>query len=216
MELTMSANPSPAMECAADQDLALVEASKRGDVVAFEELVCRYDRMLLHIAQIVTQNLEEAQEVVQIAFVKAFKNLSRFPGNAKLSAWLIGIALNESLVKLRKGRAIWEESPHNNPLGEDGEDTFASGETFAMHVTDWAPCLETLYSKIELRDILTKSLRRLPATLRLIFVLRDVYGHSVADTSEILSLTPAAVQTRLSRSRMQLRQELNQYFKDQE
>lgn len=151
MELTMSANLNPVTVCTSDQDLALVEASKRGDVVAFEELVCRYDRKLLRIAQIVTQNLEKAQEVVQIAFVKAFQNLGRFEGGAKFSTWLIRIALNETLVKLRMECPEWEQSRESDSRGEDDEDTFAPPETFAMHVTDWAPSHETLYTKIELR-----------------------------------------------------------------
>jgi RNA polymerase sigma-70 factor, ECF subfamily len=213
VELTMSANLNPATVSIADQDLALVEASKRGDVVAFEEIVCRYDRTLLRIAQVVTQDLEEAQEVVQIACVKAFQNLGRFPGDAKVSTWLIRTALNESFVRLRMQRARWEESLEGDPQSGGNEDRFALGETFDMTVTDWAPSLEGLYTKIELRDILTRSLRRLPPTLRLIFVLRDIDGHSIADTAEILGLTPAAVQTRLSRARMQLRQELNPHFK---
>src|ERR1700688_430954 len=77
VELTMFANLDSAVECAPDQDLELVEGSKRGDVGAFEKIVRRYDRKLLRIAQNVTQNFEEAQEVVQIAFLKAFQSLDR-------------------------------------------------------------------------------------------------------------------------------------------
>jgi RNA polymerase sigma-70 factor, ECF subfamily len=213
VKLTMSANLSGTEISAADQDLVLIEASKRGDVVAFEEIVCRYDRTLLRIAQVVTQNLEEAQEVVQIAFVKAFQKVAAVPGDAKVSTWLIQLALNESLVRLRMQRAILEEYLESAPQGADNENAFASGETFIINTTHWVPSLEGLYTKAELRDILTRSLRRLPPTLRLIFVLRDIDGHSIADTAEILSLTPAAVQTRLARARMQLRQELDPYFR---
>lgn len=213
MELTMSANVNGAGMSTYDQNLVLIEASKCGDVVAFEELVCKYDRTLLRIAQVVTQDLEVAQEVVQTAFVNAFQNVAEFPGDAKVSTWLIQLVLNESLVRLGMQRAIWEEPLETGPQGEDNENTFASGETFIMNTAQWAPALEGLYTKIELRGILTRSLQKMPPTLRLIFVLRDIDGYSIADTAEILSLTPAAVQTRLSRARMQLRQELNPYFK---
>ena len=207
----MFANLDSAVECAPDQDLELVEGSKRGDVGAFEKIVRRYDRKLLRIAQNVTQNFEEAQEVVQIAFLKAFQSLDRFQGDAKFSTWLIRIVLNESLMRMGAQQGVQEECAESNLYGED-KDSIAGGE-FAMNVVDWDTRLEMLYSKVELREILTKSLRNLPPTLRLIFVLRDIDGHSIAETAEILGLTPGAVQTRISRARMQLRQELNPYFK---
>src|ERR1043166_5398813 len=85
-----------------DPDLPLVEASQRGDVSAFEELVRRYDRKLLRIAINVTHNLDDAEEAVQDAFFKAYRNLDRFRADAKFSTWLFRIAVNESLMKLRK------------------------------------------------------------------------------------------------------------------
>ena len=87
-----------------DQDLALVTASTRGDIAAFEELVRRYDRKLLRIAHQVTNSLEDAQDAVQETFLKAYQKLNQFQGTSKFSTWLIRIALNESLMKLRKRR----------------------------------------------------------------------------------------------------------------
>src|SRR6266404_2825190 len=90
-------------------DLDLVHASKNGDVVAFEELVKRYDRKLLRIAQHVTHNREDAQDAVQEAFLKAFQNLSQFREDSKFSTWLIRITLNQSLMKVRKQRRLTRE-----------------------------------------------------------------------------------------------------------
>src|SRR6266700_4992476 len=94
----------------ASDDLDLVHASKSGDVAAFEELVKRYDRKLLRIAQHLTHNREDAQDVVQESFLKAFQHLGQFRENSKFSTWLIRITLNQSLMKLRRQRVTREVS----------------------------------------------------------------------------------------------------------
>jgi len=94
----------------ASDDLDLVHASKDGDVAAFEQLVKRYDRKLLRIAQSVTHNTEDSQDAVQEAFLKAFQNLGQFREESQFSTWLIRITLNQSLMKLRKQRAVREVS----------------------------------------------------------------------------------------------------------
>ena len=94
----------------ADEDLALVQATRNGDTAAFEELIKRYDRKLLHIALNVTRNSEDAEEAVQDTFLKAYRNLNRFEGKAKFATWLTRIAINESLTKLRKQHGNKETS----------------------------------------------------------------------------------------------------------
>src|SRR5580692_3910482 len=94
-----------AVTAVASDDLDLVRASKNGDVAAFEQLVKRYDRKLLRIAQHVIHNREDAQDAVQEAFLKAFQNLGQFREESQFSTWLIRITLNQSLLKLRKQRA---------------------------------------------------------------------------------------------------------------
>src|SRR6266540_735920 len=85
-------------------ELALVEAARAGDTSAFEELVRRYDRNVFRIAQHITQNREDAEDVVQDAFVKAYTNLKQFQGQSKFYTWLVRIAVNEALMKLRRRR----------------------------------------------------------------------------------------------------------------
>ena len=99
------------MACVLDPDLPLVEASKRGDTCAFEELVKRYDRRLLGIALNVTHNRDDAEDAVQDAFLKAYRNLDKFRADAKFSTWLFRIAVNESLMKLRKQRGAQTNTP---------------------------------------------------------------------------------------------------------
>src|SRR5438876_11713212 len=107
-----------ATETASD-DLALVHASKSGDVAAFEELVKRYDRKLFRIAQALTHNREDAEDVVQEAFLKTFQHLGQFRENSKFSTWLIRITLNQALMKLRKRRPRREVSSDNNFESEE-------------------------------------------------------------------------------------------------
>jgi len=196
-----------AVRTAADDDLDLVHASKNGDVAAFEQLVKRHDRKLLRIAQNVTHSTEDAQDAVQEAFLKAFQNLGQFREDSKFSTWLIRITVNQSLMKLRKLRAIREVS-----LDEDFQ---ADADILPMEVTDWARNPEQLYWATELRNILIKTLKELRPILRTVFVLRDIEGLSIDQTAEVLNVSHTAVKARLWRARLQLRERLNKYFSKQ-
>jgi RNA polymerase sigma-70 factor, ECF subfamily len=188
-----------------EDDLALVHASQGGDVAAFEELVTRYDRRLLRIAQYMTDTAEDAEEVVQAAFFKAYQKLNQFQGNAKFSTWLIRITVNESLSRLRKRRTAKELSLNKSaPLDDDD---------LPLDVADWAPNPEQLYGVSELRKILIESLQELGSGLRTVFVLREVEGLSTCQTAETLGLNDAAVKSRLFRARLQLRERLSRYFR---
>jgi RNA polymerase sigma-70 factor (ECF subfamily) len=188
----------------ASDDLALVHASKSGDVAAFEELVKRYDRKLLRIAQHLTHNREDAEDVVQEAFLKAFQHLDQFRENSKFSTWLIRITLNQSLMKLRKRRPTREVPIDNDFQREE--------DNLPIDVADWAPNPEELYRAAELREILRTTLQELGAGLRVVFVLRDIEGLSIEQTAEALGLSLAAVKARSFRARLQLRERLSKYF----
>jgi RNA polymerase sigma-70 factor (ECF subfamily) len=94
----------------ASDDLDLAHATQNGDVSAFEQLVGRYDRKLLRIAQHVTHNAEDSQDAVQEAFFKAFQHLGEFREDSQFSTWLIRITVNQALMKLRKRRTTKEVS----------------------------------------------------------------------------------------------------------
>ena len=193
----------PAEIMSTRNDLALVHASKNGDVAAFEQLVKRYDRKLLRIAQSVTHNLEDAQDALQEAFLKAYQNLHQFREESQFSTWLIRITLNQSLMKLRKQRKTREVS-----LDEDCQEE----NVLPLEVIDWAPNPEQLYWSTELREILIKALKELRPILRAVFALRDIEGLSINQTAEALNLSESAVKARLWRVRLQLRESLNKYF----
>jgi RNA polymerase sigma-70 factor (ECF subfamily) len=191
----------------ANDDLDLVQASKNGDVAAFEQLVKRYDRKLFRIAHSVTHNREDSQDAVQETFLKAYQHLGDFRGDSQFSTWLIRITLNQSLMKLRKLRRTREMS-----LDQDFE---TDEDVLPREVIDWAPNPEQLYSVSELRNILNKNIEELQPILRTVFVLQDLEGLSTEQTAEVLDLSQSAVKSRLWRARLQLRERLNKYFSKQ-
>ena len=187
-------------------ELALVEAAKKGDIGAFEELVRRYDRNVFRIAQHITQNREDAEDVVQDAFLKAYGNLAQFQGQSKFYTWLVRIAVNEALMKLRRRRPERTVS-----LDQDVE---TDEDTIPREVADWSPNPEQQYNQAELRELLQKTIQGLPSGFRTVFVLRDVEGLSTEETAEALGLSIPAVKSRLLRARLQLRERLSKYFKN--
>jgi RNA polymerase sigma-70 factor (ECF subfamily) len=122
-------------------ELALVQAAKGGDVTAFEELVRRYDRNVFRIAQHITQNREDAEDVVQDAFLKAYGNLNQFQGQSKFYTWLVRIAVNEALMKLRRRRP--------ERMVSLDEDVKTEEDSLPREVADWSPNPEQQYSQAE-------------------------------------------------------------------
>jgi len=186
------------------EELTLVQAAKRGDDSAFEELVRRYDRNVFRIAQHITQNREDAEDVVQEAFLKAYSNLAQFQEQSKFYTWLVRIAVNEALMKLRRRKPERTVSLDEDIQTED--------DSVPREIADWSPNPEQMYNQAELRDILTRTIQGLPAGFRTVFVLRDVEGLSTEETAQALELSIPAVKSRLLRARLQLRERLNRFF----
>jgi RNA polymerase sigma-70 factor (ECF subfamily) len=192
-------------KAAADtSELALVQAAKKGDLEAFSQLVQLYDRNVFRIAQHITHNEEDAQDVVQEAFLKAYTNLDQFQGNSKFYTWLVRIAVNEALMKLRKRRTSKTVSLDDDVETEEG--------VMPREVADWGPNPEQLYGQTELGEVLKKTIQGLPPGFRTVFVLRDVEGLSTEETAETLGLSVPAVKSRLLRARLQLRERLGKFF----
>src|SRR5258708_17607846 len=193
---------------AVTDELTLVQAAKRGDISAFEQLVKRYDRNVFRIAQHITQNREDAEDVTQDAFLKAFENLKGFQEQSKFYTWLVRIAVNEALMKLRRRRTAKTVSLDEDVQTED--------DSVPRDVADWSPNPVQLYDQAELKDILQRTIQGLPASFRTVFVLRDVEGLSTEETAEALDLIIPAVKSRLLLARLQLRERLNKYFQKRE
>ena len=174
------------------EELVLVRAAKGGDDGAFNQLVKRYDRNVFRIAQHITQNREDAEDVVQDAFLKAYTNLQQFQEQSKFYTWLVRIAVNEALMKLRRRRP--ERTVSLDEEIQTGEDSVP------REVADWSPNPEQNYNQAELREILTKTIQGLPPGFRTVFILRDVEGLSTEETADALELSVPAVKSRLLRS----------------
>ncbi|MBV8205957.1 MAG: sigma-70 family RNA polymerase sigma factor [Acidobacteria bacterium] len=192
----------------AADELSLVRAAKAGNIEAFEQLIRRYDRNVFRIAQHITQNREDAEDVVQDAFLKAFQNLAGFQEQSKFYTWLVRIAVNEALMKLRRRRT--------GKLVSLDEDVQTEDDSVPREVADWSPNPEQLYNRAELKEILDKTIQGLPPGFRSVFVLRDVEGLSTEETAEALDLSIPAVKSRLLRARLQLRNRLTKFFRQRQ
>ena len=189
-----------------NNELALIRASKLGDIVAFEELVNRYDSKLFRIAQHLMNNREDAEAAVQEAFLTAFQRLEHLRETSKFATWLIRITLNQWLIKLPKKRLT----------GTISKDSHSDEDNFPMEVPDWIQNPEELYSTTELREILCECLHELAPDLKVVFVLRDVEGLSLEEVAGALGLSLSRVKAQSLRARLQLRELLSSYFNDTE
>ncbi|HUZ05750.1 MAG TPA: sigma-70 family RNA polymerase sigma factor [Acidobacteriaceae bacterium] len=186
-------------------DILLVEQVKQGDLAAFEQLMKQYDRQIFRIAQHITQNREDAEDIVQDTFLKAFTKIEQFQGNSKFYTWLVRIAVNESLMRLRKRRSSKTVSMDADVQTDEG--------SIPRDFADWMPNPEQQYRQSELADILRRTVQGLPPGFRAVFALRDIDGLSTEETAEALGLSIPAVKSRLLRARLQLRERLSRYFR---
>lgn len=186
-------------------DTALVARAKAGDGAAFSELVKQYDRRVFRMAKQITQNEEDAEDVLQETFLKAYSHLDDFQGNSKFYTWLVRIAVNEALMKLRRRRSD-RTVPLDDPI-DTGEDELL------REVAVWDEDPEQKYSREELAQILDEAVQGLKPAYRTVFVLRDIEELSIEETAEALNLSISAVKSRLLRARLQLREKLTRQFK---
>jgi len=184
---------------------ALVVRARAGDTAAFSELVEHYDRRVFRMAKQITQNDDDAEDVLQETFLKAYTHLSDFQGNSKFSTWLVRIAVNESLMRLRKRKTSKTVSMDEDVQTEEG--------SIPRDFAEWRPNPEQLYGQSELADILRKTIQGLPPGFRTVFTLRDIENLSTEETAEALGLSVPAVKSRLLRARLQLRERLSRYFR---
>jgi RNA polymerase sigma-70 factor (ECF subfamily) len=186
-------------------EAALVAQAQQGGVEAFTELVNRYERNIFRLARHITQNPEDAEDVLQETFLKAYEHLVDFQGNSKFYTWLVRIAVNQSLMKLRKRKT--DASVSLDEPFDTGE------ENLTREIAVWDPNPELIYSREEIRSILEKAVQSLPPAFRAVFALRDIEELSTEETAAVLDLSIPAVKSRLLRARLRLREKLTRYFK---
>jgi RNA polymerase sigma-70 factor (ECF subfamily) len=183
----------------------LLAKAREGDAAAFSELVNQYSRKIYRLAKHITQNDSEAEDVLQETFLKAFEHLGDFQGQSKFYTWIVRIAVNESLMKLRKRKSD-RTVPLDEPL-DTGEDTVA------REIAVWDENPEQQYSREEIGQILDEAIESLKPAFRTVFVLRDIEELSTEETAQALGISVPAVKSRLLRARLQLREKLTRFFK---
>lgn len=203
----MATNPelAPHPQTAPDpEEMDLVARAQAGDRAAFEAIMQRYEHRIFRLALRMMGNPADAEDVLQETFLKVFSKLHQFQSHSRLYTWIVRIAVNQSLMRLRQRRG-------NTVSLDEG---MASDEgTVPREVSDWHPDPEQQYETAEMAEILQRGLDSLALPYRLVFQLRDVEELSTEETAEALGLSVSAVKSRLLRARLQLRERLARHFR---
>ncbi len=189
-------------EAQEEKNLSL-QALKAGDRAEFSRLVDLYSGSLFRLALRILGDPQDAEDVLQETFLKAYRALPSFEGRSSLSTWLYRIVTNEALMVIRRGKPdlLWAD--------EEEENSEAISPSLFV---DWGALPEQELLSHEVKQFLDQAVQQLSANLRIVFLLRDVAGLSVKETAEQLGLSEVAVKTRLLRARLRLREELSAYF----
>lgn len=190
---------------AREDEPLLVKAAKSGDASAFEELVNRYETKIFRLTMNITRNREDAEDSMQEAFLKAYSHLDTFKEDSRFYTWLVRIAANEALMRLRKRR------PNQVSLDEPVQ---SEDDLIPREVEDWGPSPEQRYAQSELHGILEQVIDQLDPDFRTVFVLRDIEELSTEETAQAMGISVPAVKSRLLRARLKLRQKLDRFLRD--
>lgn len=180
-------------------DLEVVERVLAGDTSLFEILMRRYNQRLFRVARGILADDAEAEDVMQEAYMRAFRELANFRGEALFSTWLTRIACHEALARAQKRRRLVPLSPVQGDGG--GEPPDPPSETIGP---------ERELANRELQTVLREAVEILPDPLRSVFCLREIEGLSTEETADLLGLTVENVRVRLHRAKRGLRQTLDQ------
>lgn len=175
-----------------------------GDKAEFARVVDTYYEMIYRLAIRMLNNPQDAEDVLQETFIKAYRNFKNFDGRSSVSTWLYRIATNEALMFLRRHR------PDTTSIDDTREND--EGLERPTYIVDWCCLPEEELMSAEAQAHLDEAVESLPPNLRVVFILRDIHGLSTRETAEVLNLSEMAVKTRLSRARFKLRELLSKYF----
>lgn len=181
-----------------------VEALRKGDRAEFARLVEAYSGHVYRLALRMLNNAQDAEDILQETFLKAFRHIDSFDGRSKVSTWLYRIATNEALMFLRR--------KHPDMISIDEPIDTLEAEQEPVQIVDWRSMPEEELLSSEGRAALNRAADNLPASLKIAFLLRDVEGLSTNEAAEVLNLSETAVKTRLSRARLRLREQLSEYY----
>jgi RNA polymerase sigma-70 factor, ECF subfamily len=181
----------------AEHERVLVERARGGDRAAFEELVRRHaDRLYAVILRFVADG-NEAQEVTQEAFLRAWRGIGRFEGRSRFFTWLYRIGINEAKRRAARRPRAAVTSLDDEPIEE---------------APDWSEAPDARFEQADLRRVLEDAIRSLPGEYRTPIILRDVEGLSTREAAEVMELGEPAFKSRLHRARLAVRRALDEYF----
>lgn len=184
-----------------------LDALIAGDRVEFARLVNTYSDSIYRLGLKMLGNPQDAEDVLQNTFVNALMHIARFEGRSNIATWLYRIAANEALMLIRKRKpevSLEQESQ------EGAEESLKDVKPRIF--ADWSGLPEDELLSSEGKKLLDAVIQKLPETLRIVFVLRDIEGLSIKETADTLNLTETNVKTRLMRARMYLREQLSKYY----
>jgi RNA polymerase sigma-70 factor, ECF subfamily len=187
-----------------EDDLALIELVLAGDRRAFEPLVRKHERRVYRVVLAVLGNVEDAEDAMQDAFVKAFRHLDKFRRESRFTTWLTRIAVNEALQK----RRVRKESVS---LDETRD---VASKSLPGRFEPWTADPEKLYGKQEIRQLVEGAIQALPPIYRETLVLRDIEEMSAEEAADALEITVPALKSRLLRARLLLRESLGAHFEE--
>lgn len=193
------------MQIKKKSDLDLVSDFRKGDQLAFEELLLRYSNKVFSLASRLTRNNEDAEEVLQDVFVTVHRKIAGFEAKSSFSSWLYRITVNAAFMKLRKRR-----QDQAVPL----EDIVQGATNIAALRSPETAYVDSQTIRQEMLEALEAAIKKLPDDYRPVFVLRDVDGLTSREVGRILNLTVPAVKSRLHRSRLMLRRRLSRFFEE--
>ncbi len=180
-----------------------IELLKKQDREAFAQLVDYASAPIYRLALRMLSDEQDAEDVLQETFIKAYQALPGFEGRSSLKTWMFRIATNEALMLLRKRK------PQQDVMEIDREDEAVEEP---KEIVDWCCVPEPELMSVETRKKLEEAASHLSPGLRAVFLLRDVEGLSGEETASILNVSVDVVKTRLLRARLKLREELSVYF----
>jgi RNA polymerase sigma-70 factor (ECF subfamily) len=182
----------------APSEESLNDALRRGEDWAYEAMIREYGGRLLSVARRFVRNDEDARDVLQAAYLSAFRSIREFEGTARLATWLHRIVVNTALMRLRSKRRKPEE------FIDDLLPAFQADGHHVEQFTDWSIRADELIEREQTREIVRGCVERLPDQYRAVLLLRDIEERSTREVAELLELTPNAVKVRLHRARQAL------------
>jgi len=183
----------------------LVERAKQGDKVALSKLVHKYSERVYNLALRILRNREDAEDVLQETFLTVIEKINTFDGRSSFFTWIYRIATNASLMRLRKKKVVFQQLNDNPDFQESVE---------SRVFIDWSQDPSLNVFDAEVKQKINEAINKLSDIYRGVFILRDIEGLSIKETSEILQITEENVKIRLRRARQFLRDYLSDYFEE--